>query len=136
MKSSHYPKTFNRVETFKDKGQSKRHTACRCVYVGRKSPCCKCHKRVFAFPRYCSAEDCKADYASNTLNKWLRKYVLQECVVHSFRHSIRDRLRAERCPSDMIDQIGGWSAVGVGQGYGQGYGLGQICEVMRRLGLN
>ena len=36
----------------------------------------------------------------------------------------------------MIDQIGGWSAVGVGQGYGQGYGLGQICEVMTRLGLN
>ena len=36
----------------------------------------------------------------------------------------------------MIDQIGGWSTVGVGQGYGQGYGLGQICEVMTRLGLN
>ena len=29
----------------------------------------------FAFPRYCSDESCKADYASNTLNKWLRKYV-------------------------------------------------------------
>ena len=36
----------------------------------------------------------------------------------------------------MIDQIGKWSTVGVGQGYGQGYGLGQICEVMTRLGLN
>ena len=90
----------------------------------------------FAFPRYCSVEDCKADYASNTLNKWLRKYVPEGCVVHSFRHSMRDRLRAIRCPADMIDQIGGWSTAGVGQGYGQGYGLGQICEVMTRLGLN
>ena len=77
----------------------------------------------FAFPRYCSAEDCKADYASNTLNKWLRKYVPHGCVVHSFRHSIRDRLRAVGCPADMIDQIGGWSTAGVGQAYGEGYSL-------------
>ena len=77
----------------------------------------------FAFPRYCSAEECKADYASNTLNKWLRKYVPEGCVVHSLRHSMRDRLRAVQCPSDMIDQIGGWATAGVGQGYGEGYSL-------------
>ena len=35
----------------------------------------------------------------------------------------RDRLRAVQCPSDMIDQIGGWSTAGVGQSYGEGYGL-------------
>ena len=80
----------------------------------------------FAFPRYCSAEECKADYASNTLNKWLRKYVPEGCVVHSFRHSMRDRLRAVQCPSDMIDQIGGWTTAGVGQGYGEGYRLKNI----------
>ena len=31
----------------------------------------------------------------------------------SFIHSVtsmRDRLRAVNCPSDMIDQIGGWSS--------------------------
>ena len=28
-----------------------------------------------------------------------------------------------KCPSDMIDQIGGWSTAGVGQSYGEGYGL-------------
>ena len=34
---------------------------------------------------------------------------------------MRDRLRAVQCPSDMIDQIGGWTTAGVGQGYGEGY---------------
>ena len=46
-----------------------------------------------AFPRYCSNSHCKADYASSTLNKWLRPNVKKGCVVHSFRHSFRDRLR-------------------------------------------
>ncbi len=36
---------------------------------------------------------------------------------------MRDRLRAVQCPSDMIDQIGGWATAGVGQSYGEGYGL-------------
>ena len=42
---------------------------------------------------------------------------------HSFRYSMRDRLRAVECPSDMIDQIGGWSTAGVGQAYDEGYRL-------------
>ena len=87
----------------------------------------------FAFPRYCSADGCKADYASNTLNQWLRKYVPQGCVVHSFRHSMRDRLRAVNCPSDMIDQIGGWTTAGVGRRYGEGYSLKVISNVIRFL---
>ncbi|NBT41762.1 MAG: hypothetical protein EBT20_15070 [Alphaproteobacteria bacterium] len=45
------------------------------------------------------------------------------CVIHSFRHSFRDRLRAVQCPSDIIDQLGGWKTAGVGQGYGEGYPL-------------
>ena len=32
-----------------------------------------------------------------------------------------DRLRAVQCPSDIVDQIGGWTTDGVGQGYGSGY---------------
>ena len=77
----------------------------------------------YAFPRYCSEERAKADFASNALNKWMRPHVPQGCVVHSFRHSLRDRLRAVECPSDIIDQIGGWQTSGVGQRYGQGYSL-------------
>lgn len=74
----------------------------------------------YLFPRYCSDDGCKADYASNSLNKWLRKHVPSGCVVHSFRHSMRDRLRAVDCPSEIIDQIGGWANTSVGQGYGSG----------------
>jgi hypothetical protein len=36
---------------------------------------------------------------------------------------MRDRLRAVQCPSDMIDETGGWTNAGVGQGYGEGYDL-------------
>ena len=44
---------------------------------------------------------------------------------------------AVSCPTDMIDQIGGWATSGVGQGYGEGfplnllqrYGSGQPLEV-------
>ena len=75
------------------------------------------------FPRYCSVEGNKANYASNALNKWLKDYVPEGCVIHSFRHSLRDRLRAVQCPSDIIDQIGGWQTAGTGQSYGRGYEL-------------
>src|SRR5210317_1205504 len=76
---------------------------------------------IFAFPRYCNEKTANANSASGALNKWLQDYVPEGCVIHSFRHSIRDHLRAVQCPSDMIDQIGGWATAGVGQAYGQGY---------------
>ena len=75
----------------------------------------------YLFPRYCSDEGCKADYASNSLNKWLRQHVQNGCVVHSFRHSMRDRLRAVECPSEIIDQLGGWVQLGTGAKYGSGF---------------
>ena len=75
----------------------------------------------YLFPRYCSEQGCKADYASNSLNKWLRKHVPNGCVVHSFRHSMRDRLRAVECPTEIIDQIGGWYNSSVGRRYGSGF---------------
>ena len=75
----------------------------------------------FAIPKYCSDEGHKTNSASAALNKWLRNHAPEGCVVHSFRHSMRDRLRAVECPFDVIDQIGGWATAGVGQGYGDGY---------------
>ena len=77
----------------------------------------------YAFPKYTSAKGTNANSASAAINKWLKPRVPEGCVVHSFRHSLRDRLRAVQCPSDMIDQIGGWTTAGVGQSYGEGYGL-------------
>jgi integrase len=83
---------------------------------------------IFAFPRYRDERSCKANSASGGLNKWLHQYVPDNCVIHSFRHSLRDRLRAVECPSDIVDAIGGWKTSGIGHGYGNGYPL----EVLQR----
>ncbi len=80
----------------------------------------------YAFPRYNRKDTTNANSASAALNKWLHQYVPEGCTMHSFRHSMRDRLRAVECPSDVIDQIGGWATEGVGQGYGKGYEL-KVC---------
>ena len=48
--------------------------------------------------------------------------------MHSFCHSMRDRLRAVQCPADIADQIGGWATDGVGQGYGSGYLIKVLME--------
>ena len=77
----------------------------------------------YAFPRYTTAHKANANHASAALNKWLKGHAPEGCVIHSFRHSMRDRLRAVQCPFDIVNQIGGRSTVRVGQGYGSGYGL-------------
>jgi len=81
---------------------------------------------VYAFPRYNKTTTTNANSASAALNKWLHPCVPDGCTMHSFRHSMRDRLRAVECPADIVDQIGGWATGGVGQGYGSGYGL-DVC---------
>ena len=45
-----------------------------------------------------------------------------------FGHSLRDRSDVE-CPSDLVDEIGGWKSAGVGQQYGQGTSLSVKGEV-------
>lgn len=81
-------------------------------------------KGRFAFPRYNDGTHCASNSASAALNKWLKTRVSGEgVVIHSFRHSLRDRLRGVECPSDIIDQIGGWKTEGVGESYGHGYRL-------------
>ncbi|MDC3235288.1 tyrosine-type recombinase/integrase [Candidatus Puniceispirillum sp.] len=52
------------------------------------------NESIFAFPRYCSEAGCKANSASGGLNKWLHQHLPDSCVIHSFRHSLRDRFRA------------------------------------------
>ena len=77
----------------------------------------------FIFPSYASRHGNNANSASAALNQWLRARLPKGCVVHSFRHSLRDRLRAVECPADIVDAIGGWTTQGVGHGYGAGYPL-------------
>ena len=87
----------------------------------------------FAFPRYNRGGETKANAASAALNKWMRPLVPDRCTMHSFRHSIRDRLRAVECPSDIVDQIGGWQTDGVGHSYGNGYPLDVLQKWMKRV---
>ena len=88
---------------------------------------------IFAFPRYTSVNRCKANSASAALNKWLKSKLKDDYVVHGFRHSFRDRLRAKECPSEIIDQLGGWSLRSVGQGYGKGYELSVLSKWMKQI---
>ena len=76
-----------------------------------------------AFPRYCNEVACNANSASNGLNKWLHQTMPKRVVIHSFRHSLRDRLRAVECPTEVVDAIGGWQVALVGQRYENGYPL-------------
>ena len=89
----------------------------------------------FIFPKYCTHTTCKANSASAALNKWLssRLQGADHVVLHSFRHSLRDRLRAVECPPDIIDSIGGWSKSGVGEGYGDGHGIEILHKWMSRI---
>jgi integrase len=61
------------------------------------------------------------------MNKWLKQYSA-DAVVHSFRHSFRDRLRNSGVQSEMIDQLGGWSNQTTGQSYGDGFNLNQLTK--------
>lgn len=86
----------------------------------------------YAFPRYNRGSRTSANSASAAINKWLKNYVPTGCTMHSFRHSMRDRLRAVQCPSDVADQIGGWATDGVGQGYGSGYPIEVLMEWVKK----
>jgi integrase len=69
--------------------------------------------------------DFNAGGVSAALNKWLKENGLAKIGqgLHSFRHTMRDRLREVEAPSDLIDGVGGWKRQGVGETYGQGHGL-------------
>ena len=58
----------------------------------------------FAFPIYNCGTRTNANSASAALNKWLQARIGPDYTIHSFRHSMRDRLRSAECPSEIIDQ--------------------------------
>ena len=55
------------------------------------------------------------------------------CVIHSFKHSLLERLRAVECPSGIVDAFGDWKTSGVGQGYRRGYPLEVLNSWMEKL---
>ena len=87
----------------------------------------------FAFPKYCRQAKCNSNSASAALNKWLKPRVPIGCVIHSFRHSLRDGLRAVECPADIIDAIGGWTTEGVGHQYGKGHSIEVMHHWLKRI---
>ncbi len=93
----------------------------------------ECTNTEFAFPRFTNETRCNSNSASATLNEWMKPYIPDGCVVHSFRHSLRDRLRAVETPSEIADVLGGWTSKSVGQAYGKGYDLPVLRRWMKRL---
>ena len=87
----------------------------------------------FAFPKYNGGQRTSANSASAALNKWLKGTIGGGYTMHSFRHSMRDRLRAVECPADIIDQIGGWLTQGIGASYGEGYSVETLQKWMHRI---
>ena len=90
----------------------------------------------YAFPRYIRNNECLSNSASASVNKWLKTFIPKECSVHSFRHSMRDRLRAVECPKEIIDQIGGWSSGDVGESYGEGFPLDNLNKWLSYITIN
>ena len=91
---------------------------------------------LFALPRYTSLNECKANSASAALNKWLKKELTDNYVVHGFRHSFRDRLRAIECPSEIINELVGWSLKSVGEDYGRGYEFSVLSKWLLKMLIN
>ena len=87
----------------------------------------------YAFPRYINESEVNSNSASAAINKWLKPRTPKSCVVHSFRHSLRDRLCLVECPSDIVDAIGSWTTSGIGQKYGAGYDLNVKYKWMKRI---
>lgn len=87
-----------------------------------------------AFPKYVSEDAAKSKLtnASNTVAKWIRSQGIDK-TAHSFRHSMRDRLREVGAPEEVHDQIGGWASKSVGRSYGGGYSLTALKGWMDRI---
>lgn len=85
------------------------------------------------FPRYASDGNLRPTSASGIVNKWLSRTLRIDKTSHSFRHSMRDRLRHAGVPEEFQNLIGGWGSRSVGQGYGEGYLLRQLKEQLEKV---
>ncbi|MBI2277487.1 MAG: tyrosine-type recombinase/integrase [Dechloromonas sp.] len=83
----------------------------------------------YAFPRYINDDQCKADSASATLNKWLQASGIDH-TTHELRHTMRDRLRNTGATRDIQDAVGGWGKTEIADTYGLGYALKMLHEAL------
>ena len=99
--------------------------------------------RGFVFPRYIDFSKvppkAKSTGASNAVNAWLAEYQNDESknkTAHSFRHSMKDRLRNAGVPEDVRDAICGWKRRGVGATYGSGFSVEFLTGHMKKVVLS
>lgn len=85
------------------------------------------------FSRYAADNDIRATAASQILNKWLRSLPGVNKTVHSYRHSMRDRMREARIPEPEQERLGGWGSRTVGQRYGAGYAIEHLHLEMKKV---
>lgn len=90
-------------------------------------------ENTFCFPNYAGNGFCKTNSASAAANKWIKKIAGSDSVIHGLRHSFRDRLRNKEVPTEVIDQLGGWSFSSIGQSYGEGYNLKVLQKYIERI---
>lgn len=87
----------------------------------------------YLFPAYLRDGEILATHAGNTLNKWLKQQTSGK-TAHCLRHAFRDRLRTVECPIELLDALGGWSAVqGAGRRYGNGFTMEQKRSWLLRI---
>ena len=86
----------------------------------------------YLFPRYASHGQSKSTVASNTLTKRHRALGIPK-GAHSWRHTMRDRLRNVGASEEVADRIGGWAIKGVGQSYGHGHAISVLHEWMLKI---
>ena len=72
---------------------------------------------------------------SQKLNRWLRAngFTDARLVVHSFRHSVKDRLRAARVPEGEQRALLGHAGQGIADAYGVGYPLSVLRDAVNRI---
>ena len=73
--------------------------------------------------KYCSDKAHKTNSATATLNKWLFKNTPEECLRHTFRNGMRDRLNAIESLANILVWKGGSITAGVRSAIGNGYAI-------------
>ena len=89
-------------------------------------------KGDYLFSRYASHGQSKSTVASNTLTKRHTSLGIPK-GAHSWRHTMRDRLRNVGASEEVADRIGGWTTKGVGQAYGHGHAISVLHEWMLKI---
>ena len=54
-------------------------------------------------------------------------------MLHSARHTVKDRLRAAQVPLDVQNALMGWAPMSVGESYGLGYAVRVLLHPVAKI---